>query len=76
MGKDKASSSFFEKKEPKKRPLPFGWIWHHPRHIEKIKVFFASFLFTKKKTLSCLRNKKPAPQLGLRGGSNGAKAPP
>jgi hypothetical protein len=45
----KASSSFFEKKEPKKLLLRFAHVCHRPRHIGGIKVFFASFLFTKKR---------------------------
>jgi hypothetical protein len=45
------SSSFFEKKEPKKLLLRFARVWHQPGHIVGIKVFFASFLFTKKKCL-------------------------
>jgi hypothetical protein len=42
------SSSFFGKKEPKKLLLRLAPVGHGQRHIEKIKVFFASFLFTKK----------------------------
>jgi len=41
--------SFFEKKEPKKLLLRFARMCHRPVAHQKIKVFFASFLFTKKK---------------------------
>jgi hypothetical protein len=46
------SSSFFEKKEPKKLLLPFGSVFHRPEEHQIHKVFFAAFLFTKKKILA------------------------
>jgi hypothetical protein len=45
----KVGSSFSEEKEPKRLLLPCGRSWHGRRHNVGIKVFFASFLFTKKK---------------------------
>jgi chlorophyll synthase len=51
--------SFFEKKEPKKLLLPFGHVSQRPESHETNKVFFASFLFTKKKTLTFLELLKP-----------------
>jgi hypothetical protein len=47
-------SSFFEKKEPKKLCSALRRVPPAVSH-QTNKVFFASFLFTKKKILSCLR---------------------
>jgi hypothetical protein len=41
--------SFFEKKEPKKLLLRLACVSHRPVEDQINKVFFAAFLFTKKK---------------------------
>jgi hypothetical protein len=53
-----ASSSFFEKKEPKKRLRRFARVRHRPQSHQNIKVFLLLFVHKKKCLLASPYKKK------------------